>query len=122
MTWIREGDCPPEQCQGRCCTHTGIWFTDPGPQVKDFLKLQQVRGLSVKGKDGNYLLEIPQVCQYLTKKGLCSLHPSMNPVGKPARPDYCEDWPMEPSQLVMDTYCGFTFRWEDKPVGEPVNG
>ena len=118
MAWVREGECPPEVCQGRCCTHVGIWFPDPGPQVKDFLKVQQIRGLSVKGKDGDYLLDFPQTCQYLTREGLCSLHPSMkSSADLPVRPDFCEDWPSEPSQLINDPYCGFTFRWVDEPLG-----
>ena len=111
MPWLRSGECPPERCQGRCCTHVGIWFTEPDAEVKAFLKQQQVRGNSVKGDSLGFLLDIPQRCQYLTNEGLCSLHPDMNPIGLPDRPQFCEDWPVEPSQLINDDYCGYAFSW-----------
>lgn len=123
MPWVREGECPPERCQGRCCTHVGIWFNEPSEAVRDFLKLQQVRGLSVKGDGHDFLLDFPQRCKHLTTKGLCALHPSMNPSADlPRRPDFCEAWPSEPSQLINDEYCGFRFSWVDEPVGATAHG
>lgn len=123
MGWVRSGECPPERCQGRCCTHTGVWLDASVREIKDFLKLQQVRGLSVFTNGSSLaLLDMPQTCQYLTGEGLCGLHPSMNPNHNlPTRPDYCEEWPTEPAQLIADPYCGFTFSWQDEPIGVQAN-
>lgn len=118
MPWLREGECPPEVCQGRCCTHVGVWFNDSSPEIRPFLTQQQIRGNSVKGKDGSFLLDIAHRCQHLTDAGLCGLHPSMNPSpALPKRPEFCSEWPTEPSQLVNDTYCGFSFRWVEEELG-----
>ncbi len=111
MPWLREGECPPERCQGHCCTHIGIWYL--GLDNPTFLKSLQVRGVSVKEMGRDYLVDIPQRCQFLTDKGLCGLY------GQPERPDFCEIWPTEPAQLVNDPGCGFRFVWieEEIPVG-----
>ena len=117
MSWERQGDCPPERCQGRCCRHFGIWITDPGIEMRLFLKSALIRGLNIKGKDGNFLIDLPFICQYLTDGGLCALHPDMRPaMHLPKRPAFCDDWPTEPAQLINDD-CGFSFIWKEEPVG-----
>ena len=75
-----------------------------------------VRGVDVQtvatGGVVKHLVKFPQRCQWLTDSNLCSLHPDMRPeADKPPRPDFCEVWPAEPSQLVNDPYCGFRFVW-----------
>lgn len=115
MPWIREGECPPERCKGRCCEHVGLWIDD-----RAVARAFAVRGMKVAQKDGKYLVDTPQRCQYLTARGKCSLHPALNPPPHlPRRPQFCADWPQEPSQLLNDPQCGFTFRWEDEelPIG-----
>lgn len=112
MPWIREGECPPERCKGRCCTHVGIFFPE---SEKDFARLMHIRGVQVGKAASTYLFDFKQRCQYLTADGLCGLHPSMDPLpSMPVRPVYCDNWPTEPSQLLADPYCGFTFRWVDE--------
>lgn len=114
MPWIREGECPPERCGGRCCEHIGLWFDDT-PEARSFLETVAVRGVKVSMAGGKHLVDLHQRCQYLTKEGLCSLHPSMNPgPSLPERPSFCEEWPTEPSQLLLHPYCGFTWRWEEE--------
>lgn len=116
MGWVREGSCPPEQCQGRCCKHIGTWY-EPTPETKAFLSQLQIRGVDVKeveleGGTTKLLVDYPQTCQWLTKDNLCGLHPDMNPSSdKPPRPDFCGDWPTHPNQLINDD-CGFSFRWQ----------
>lgn len=105
MAWRRVGDCPPERCQGRCCQHIGLWIADPA-----FVETLRARGVKVIEVNGHTLADIPQRCQYLTNKGLCSLHPDMNPGPElPRRPDFCSRWPEEPAQLIADPYCGYQF-------------
>lgn len=73
----------------------------------------QFRGTRVLEGKGQYLLDVQSSCQYL-EKGLCRLHPDMAPgPDLPPRPQFCDEWPVQPDQLVADPYCGFTFRWED---------
>lgn len=121
MGWIREGSCPPERCQGRCCKHFGIWYDDT-PNSREFLRTLQARGVEVYEAETagstKFMARIEQTCQWLTGEGLCSLHPSMNPgPDKPPRPEWCETWPTEPQQLVLDTYCGFRFKPDPSEVG-----
>lgn len=116
MPWQRLGECPPERCQGRCCEHIGVLYSDK-PDALPFLKLLQTRGVRVVGDGVNFLAEVPQRCQHLTAGGLCSLHPSMHQKpGAPRRPDLCEEWPTEPWHLTLDPYCGFSFEWVDEGV------
>ncbi len=117
MPWVREGSCPPERCKGSCCRSIGIWFLDSKPEIKPFLKLLQVKGVKVYESDGSHLVNIPYTCQYLTTEGLCSLHPDLHPSNTlPHRPEFCEDWPTEPSQLVPNPECGYSFVWKDEAV------
>lgn len=112
MPWVREGECPPERCRGRCCEHAGIWFNQDEAS-QQFLAMLQFRGVTVLEGGGKYLADVPVVCRYL-KEGLCRLHPDMAPgPDLPARPVLCDEWPTEPGQLVADPQCGFRFRWED---------
>lgn len=120
MSWVREGSCPPERCQGRCCEHIGVWFNNVTPQAYRFVKQMRARGLDVKGRDGDYLIDLPQRCQHLTSGGLCALHPDMKPTPSlPKRPDFCAEWPAEPSQLINDPQCGYSFTWveDDLAIG-----
>lgn len=111
MPWVREGDCPPERCQGRCCKHIGSWV-DIHPDNDPFVEALRVRGVGVHRVGGKFLIDVEQRCQYLTDRGLCSLHPAMNPPADlPPRPGFCEEWPVDPSQTLLDPECGFTFRW-----------
>ena len=122
MPWTRSGSCPPSQCKGSCCRSIGIWFLDAlyKPEMMPFLKLLQVKGVKVYEKDNDYLADIPFVCQYLTPKGLCGLHPDLHPNHNlPHRPEMCEDWPTEPAQLLNNPECGFTFVWKDEEIGVP---
>jgi hypothetical protein len=119
MPWVREGDCPTERCRGRCCKHIGLWFPKEG---HDFAKSLAIRGVNVKEAAGMYLLDFQQKCQYLTGRGLCRLHPAMNPPASlPERPAFCGEWPTEPSQLLNDPYCGFTFKWVEEEIGNGID-
>ncbi len=114
--WVREGDCPPEKCGGRCCEHIGLWFDHNDP---DFIHSLETRGVPIRHFKDKVLVELHQRCQYLTKEGLCGLHPSMEPEPSlPSRPEFCNDWPTEPGQMLIDPNCGFTFKWVDDSVGE----
>lgn len=106
MPWIREGECPPERCQGRCCEHIGLWY--PVSTAREFLQTLVIRGIDVKSDGVMALVDIPQRCQHLTAEGLCGIY------GKPERPQFCADWPTEPAQLINDENCGFSFRWEEE--------
>lgn len=111
MPWVREGNCPPERCQGRCCEHVGTWVS-PSPDNEQFLAVLETRGVTVRRVGMSYLVDYPQRCQWLTDRGLCSLHPAMNPSPDlPPRPDFCEEWPVDPSQTLLDPDCGYTFKW-----------
>ena len=117
MGWVREGSCPPERCQGRCCEHLGVWFPSSD---RDLLQMLAIRGLSVRPRNDLTLVDLPSRCQYLTRKGLCGLHPAMKPAANlPKRPAMCDDWPTEPAQLLNDD-CGFSFSWQDDPL--PIGG
>lgn len=105
MGWVREGSCPPERCKGSCCHHLGMWFKPP--EDAEWLA---TRGLKVIEFDDRYLVEIPQVCPLLTVDGLCSIY------GQPERPRNCEEWPLEPSHLLLDDNCGYTFIWQEDTV------
>lgn len=119
MGWVREGSCPPERCQGRCCRHVGVWFGE-APGLGEYLELVRTRGVRVfdvelPGGEMRHLVDIDQRCQWLTGDNLCALHPEMKPdESLPQRPPLCNDWPTEPAQLIADD-CGFTFRWEPEP-------
>ena len=115
MPWVRTGECEPERCKGRCCEHVGIWLTPD----RAFVTFLRTRGLPVGQKRGMALLDIPQRCQWLSEQGLCRLHPDMDPPSHyPARPQLCRDWPTDPSQLMADRGCGYTFEWvEEVPEG-----
>lgn len=116
MGWVRTGDCPPEQCQGRCCKNIGVWF-DVTPETAEFTDWLGVRGASTRVVGEKLLVSIPQRCQYLTAENLCALHPDMLPAPDlPSRPEFCAQWPTEPSQLATHPYCGFRFQ------EEPVSG
>ena len=66
-----------------------------------------------------WLIDVKQQCQYLTDQNLCALHQAMNPPADlPPRPDFCAEWPTDPSQTLNDPYCGFTFRWVE--AGQPA--
>ena len=111
MPWIRQGECPPERCQGRCCEHVGVWF---GDNALAFIEVMRARGVQVleDKRDllgtNRYLVKFPQRCQHLTKEGLCGIY------GKPERPQFCSDWPQEPAQTINDPYCGFSFVWVEE--------
>lgn len=118
MPWVREGDCPPERCQGRCCDHIGIWYDKLTPGVVDFMSLLKTRGFEVMGDDSRYFLKIDQRCQHLTADGLCALHPAMHPnPNLPRRPKLCNEWPTEPAQLISVPECGYTFSWSEEEIG-----
>lgn len=119
MSWVRQGECPPERCRGRCCEHVGVWF---GDDALPFIEVMKARGIQVleDRRDvmgtNRYLVKFPQRCQHLTEEGLCGIY------GKPERPQFCSDWPQEPSQLVNDPYCGFSFVWkDDEPASEQAS-
>ena len=113
VTWVRQGECPPERCQGRCCEHVGIWL---GDDALPFVQVLKVRGIQVleDKRDlmgtNRYLVKFPQRCQHLTDDGLCGIY------GKAERPQFCSDWPQEPAQLINDNYCGFSFVWSEEPA------
>lgn len=111
MPWKRVGDCPPSVCKGECCQWQGVWYPMGDPEIEKFLYLQQVRGSRVLVVGDKYLLENNIPCQYLTAARLCALHPSMKPSPMlPPRPDFCEEWPTEPGQLInMGGHCGYSF-------------
>src|SRR3990167_3804932 len=121
MGWQRVGECPPDRCRGRCCEHIGAWYDDT-VENRAFLEALKVRGVKVIEAGGEMLVELPQRCQYLTADGLCSLHPDMKDGLKLTtirtddviRPQFCWDWPQEPSQLLLDD-CGFRFEWSEEP-------
>lgn len=109
MPWVREGACPPERCQGRCCKHIGSWVSRDDESAK-FLAALRTRGVDVYEVGDKYLIDVPQTCQYLSE-GLCKLHPAMKPPADlPTRPSFCDEWPTDPSQTLLDD-CGFSFRW-----------
>lgn len=113
MPWVREGECPPERCQGRCCTHIGSWVP-ASEENDDYVEVLRARGVAVHRVGMMWLTDIQQRCQWLSDEGLCRLHPAMNPSENlPERPQFCEDWPVDPSQTLTDPYCGYTFRWVD---------
>ena len=115
MGWKRMGECPPERCRGRCCEHIGAWYDDTA-ENRAFLEALKVRGVKVIEAGGKVLVDLPQRCQYLTADGLCGLHPDMKDRLQPvARPQFCWDWPQEPSQLINDPDCGFSFEWSEEP-------
>lgn len=108
MAWTRVGDCPPEQCQGRCCESIGTWF-DITTETRSFMELLSTRGSAqVLEVEGKYLSRDLRPCQWLTD-GLCALHPDMNPVDLPNRPQLCGEFPQEPSQIAIHPECGFRF-------------
>jgi len=114
MGWKRLGECPPSRCRGRCCEHIGAWY-DNTEESRAFLGALRIRGLKVSEAGGKMLVDLPQRCQYLTVDGLCGLHPGMAPgPDLPERPQFCWDWPQEPSQLLLDD-CGFRFEWSEEP-------
>ena len=123
MAWRRVGECPPERCQGRCCEHIGVWYDDT-PDNRAFLKTLQIRGVRLIESGGKVLVDLPQRCQYLTHNGLCALHPDMKYKLKLTtistdgveRPQFCSDWPQEPSQLINDPYCGYSFERVEEEV------
>lgn len=105
--WVRTGDCPPERCQGRCCSVVGLWFSNADA---GFLSLMRARGVKVLSGEEQSLVAIPQRCQFLTQDNLCALHPAMKPSPElPKRPEFCDDWPTDPAQLVIHPECGYTF-------------
>ena len=117
MPWIRSGDCPPEQCKGRCCKEVGVWF-DVTAETRPFLDALEVRGHRIGVMEGGKALAmLPAKCQWLTGRGRCQLHPDMHPsLNFPQRPAFCNDWPTEPSQILAHD-CGFSFEWaEDEEV------
>ena len=117
MAWRRVGECPPERCRGRCCEHIGVWYDDT-PDNRAFIDSLRVRGVKVKEAGGKLLVDIDQRCHWLRPDKLCGLHPDVIPVGShlPQRPSFCWDWPQEPSQLINDLNCGFSFIEEEEPV------
>lgn len=113
MPWVRSGECPPERCQGQCCTHYGIWFDNLTAATH-----AEVRGAEVRAYRGRWLADWAQRCQYLTDDNLCALHPDMNPSPDlPARPLICDEGPAEPSQMLLDPNCGFEFTWVEEETG-----
>ena len=123
MAWKRTGDCPPERCQGRCCEHIGIWYDDT-PDNAAFLDTLRVRGVKVKQLGEKQLVDIPQRCHWLRLDGLCGLHPDVIAAGQhlPQRPQFCWDWPQEPSQLLLDAHCGYSFEWIEDQVAVATGG
>lgn len=105
MGWVREGECPPERCQGQCCKHVGIWLEPEADAI-----WMQTRGLEVKAVGERFIVDIPQRCAHLTDNNLCDLY------GQPSRPKNCEDWPISPSNTLLDD-CGYTFRFVEDAIG-----
>lgn len=107
MGWVRLGDCPPSRCQGQCCKHIGMWV-EPHADA-DWLA---TRGLPVMEIHGRFLVDINQRCSHLTADNLCDLY------NLPSRPQNCVDWPIDPSNTLLDD-CGFRFEWqEDKELAK----
>jgi len=59
--------------------------------------------------EGKYLARDMRPCQWLTPDKLCALHPDVRSEGDPKRPDLCDEFPMEPSQILLHPECGFRF-------------
>lgn len=116
MPWLREGECPPEHCKGRCCERVGFWLS--GGPMSLAAEWLQARGFELHEVGDSLLADIPHRCQHLTGEGLCALHPDLNPSSElPDRPALCDIWPTEPSQIVNHPYCLFEFRWVGEEVG-----
>lgn len=102
MGWVRSGSCPPERCQGQCCKHIGMWV-EPDADA-EWLR---TRGIPTTLVGFRYLADIPQRCAHLTDNNLCDLY------NLPSRPQSCVDWPVDPSNTLLDD-CGFKFSWVDE--------
>ncbi len=103
MAWKRTGACPPEQCQGRCCTFIGAFLTDP-EQVA-FLKTRGVPVIDAAppggGRVAGYAM-VPQRCQHLTDDNRCGIYDD--------RPEICRVFPTTRQSLIgLEDHCGFSF-------------
>ena len=112
MPWKRVGECPPEQCGGDCCKRIGLWYDDT-PDARLFLGTLAIRGVEVTRVGDKHLVDLPQTCQFLTEQGRCGIY------NQPERPQFCADWPIDPSQLLLHPHCGFRFEWVEElsPAG-----
>lgn len=59
--------------------------------------------------EGQYLARDMRPCQWLTDDKLCALHPDTRTEGLPPRPQLCDAFPSEPSQIAIHPECGFRF-------------
>ena len=97
----RVGECPPEQCKGRCC---GSMFFGPFPNNPDHVAWAKLHdGLEVVETGDFVVLNFHNPCSALADDGKCSLYDTSE------RPSVCDEWPRSPADLLMTPYCGYSF-------------